>query len=71
MPESPPPCSQPSPRRWQVLVGPQGHLTCLPVGDPRRADRYRAFTPVAEFNRPLTPARAQAARAWAVWALDL
>jgi hypothetical protein len=54
-----------------VLVGPGGYLTCLPVGDPRRADRYRAFTVIAGFNRPLTRTRAEAAKAWAVWTLGL
>lgn len=55
-----------SSKRFEILGGPGGYLTCLPVGDPRRRDRYRHWTRLATVNRPLTPALADAAKGWAL-----
>ena len=59
-----------SQRRFLLLGGPAGYLTCLRAGDPRLADRYRAWTVLARINRPLSPRLAEAAKAWAVRTFD-
>lgn len=53
-----------SPKRFDVLGGPGGYLTCLPVGDARRHDRYRQWITLASVNRPLTMARADWCKGW-------
>lgn len=56
----------PSAKRFELLGGPGGCLTCLPVGDPRRGDRYRRWVRLAAVNRPLSPELAGAAKRWAL-----
>ena len=51
-----------SPKRFVVLGGPGGHLSCRPVGCPMLTDRYRRWQLLFAVNRPLTPARAHAAQ---------
>lgn len=58
-------------QRWGVLVGPRGDLTCLPVGDPRRKDRYRRWTEILRINRPMTRRLVHEAQLWAVQVLKL
>jgi hypothetical protein len=58
-----------SAKRFELLGGPGGYLTCLPVGHPRRGDRYRRWVRLATVNRPLSPERADAAKGWALRAL--
>jgi hypothetical protein len=55
-----------SAKRFELLGGPGGYLTCLPVGDPRRGDRYRAWVRLATVNRPLSPELADDAKGWAL-----
>lgn len=57
-------------KRFLLLAGLGGYLTCLPAGDPRLADRYRAWTVLARINRRLSPRLAEAAKAWAVRTFD-
>jgi hypothetical protein len=54
------------PSRFHVLGGPGGWLTCLPAGDPRQHDRYRSWVVLGTVTRPLTPQRAEQAKAWAL-----
>ena len=49
-------------RRFVVLGGPCGYLTCRPVDCPMIQDRYRAWQPLFTVNRPMTPALAEAAK---------
>lgn len=58
-------------RRFELLGGPGGYMTCLPVGDARRHDRYRRFVTLATINRPLTMARAEWAKGWALRTFEL
>ena len=53
---------QASPRRFVVIAGPGGYLSCRPVGCPMLRDRYRRWQPLFRVNRPLTPARVDAAQ---------
>lgn len=53
-----------SPARFEVLGGPGGMLTCLPIGDSRRTDRYRRWRTLARVNRPITPQLREALYGW-------
>jgi len=59
---SPHPHPAPSPRRFVVIGGPGGQLSCRPVGCPMLGDRYRRWQPLFRVNRPLTPAHVEAAQ---------
>lgn len=52
----------PSPRRFVVIGGPGGQLSCRPVGCPMLADRYGRWQRLFQVNRPLTPSRVAAAQ---------
>jgi hypothetical protein len=52
----------PSRKRFVVIGGPGGHLSCRPVGCPMLTDRYRRWQLLFRVNRPLTPARVDAAQ---------
>jgi hypothetical protein len=52
----------PSPKRFVVIGGPGGRLSCRPVGRPMLTDRYRRWQLLVRVNRPLTPARVDAAQ---------
>lgn len=58
-------------RRWELLGGPGGYLTALPVGDPRRTDRYRRWVTLLRVNRPIDPVAVRFAQGWALRAFDL
>jgi hypothetical protein len=60
-----------SDKRFELLGGPGGRMTCLPIGDARRNDRYRRWTRLLVVNRPLTMARADAAQRWALEVFDV
>jgi hypothetical protein len=49
-------------KRFVVLGGPRGYLTCRPAGCPMLSDRYARWQPLFTVNRPLTPAMADAAQ---------
>jgi hypothetical protein len=51
-----------SSRRFVVIGGPRGELSCRPVGCPMLSDRYRRWQPLFRVNRPITPARIAAAQ---------
>lgn len=55
-----------SQRRWELLGGPGGYLTALPVGDARRSDRYRRWVTLARVNRPMTRDLVREAQGWEV-----
>jgi hypothetical protein len=52
----------PSRKRFVVIGGPSGYLSCRPVGWPMLNDRYRRWQLLFRVNRPLTPARVDAAQ---------
>jgi len=52
----------PSRKRFVVIGGAGGYLSCLPVGCPMLNDRYRRWQLLFRVNRPLTPARVDAAQ---------
>lgn len=52
----------PSRKRFVVLGGPSGHLTCRPAGCPMLADQYRRWQQLFTVNRPLTWQLAEAAK---------
>ena len=58
-------------RRFVVLGGPRGYLTCRPAGCPMLTDRYRSWQPLFTVNRPLTPELAHAAQHAALRAFEL
>jgi hypothetical protein len=60
-----------SPKRFVIIGGPRGELSCRPVGCPMLADRYRRWQRLATVNRPLSPALADAGKAWALRAFVL
>ena len=43
-----------SPKRFVILGGPGGYLSCRPAGCPMIADRYRHWQRLGTVNRPLT-----------------
>jgi hypothetical protein len=45
----------PSPKRFVVIGGPRGELSCRPIGCPMLSDRYRNWQPLFHVNRPLSP----------------
>lgn len=45
----------PSPKRFVVIGGPRGELSCRPIGCPMLRDRYRNWQPLFHVNRPLSP----------------
>ena len=49
-------------KRFVVLGGPGGYLTCRPVGCPMIADQYRRWQPLFTVNRPLSMRLANAAK---------
>lgn len=51
-----------SKKRFVVLGGPGGALTCRPAGCPMISDRYKAWTVLFGVNRPLTRTLADAAK---------
>lgn len=55
-------------KRFHVLGGPGGYLTCVPVNSPFIQDggRYARWQRLITVNRPLTPRRADAAKVWAL-----
>lgn len=53
-------------KRFVLLGGPGGHLTCRPVGCPLIAGRYRQWQELARINRPLTTRLDQWAKGWAL-----
>lgn len=57
-----PPDHSPSPKRFVVLGGPGGRLSCRPVGCPMIGDRYRRWQVLFHVNRPLTTERVAAAQ---------
>ena len=57
---------RPSPKRFLLLGGPGGYLTCLPAGDSRLHDRYRQWMVLARVNRPLSQQLVHEAEMWAV-----
>lgn len=69
--ETSPPLGEPSQKRFLLLVGEGGYLTCLRAGDPRRQDRYKAWTILATIHRPLTPDLVRQAQLWAVRHYDV
>lgn len=52
----------PSPKRFVVIGGPGGWLSCRPVGCPMLTDRCRRWQPLFHVNRPLTPELVDAAQ---------
>jgi len=54
-------------KRFLLLGGPGGYLSCLPAGDPRLRDGfYRHWVVLMKVNRPLSPRLVHAAQMWAV-----
>jgi hypothetical protein len=49
-------------KRFVVLGGPGGYLTCRPAGCPMLRDRYARWQPLFSVNRPLTVAMVDAAQ---------
>lgn len=49
-------------KRFVVLGGPGGYLTCRPAGCPMITDRYRRWQRLFTVNRPLTQRTADAAK---------
>lgn len=58
-------------KRFLVLGGPRGYLTCRPAGCPMLADRYRGWQVLFKVNRPLTPALADQAKSAALRGWEL
>lgn len=58
-------------RRFLVLGGPGGYLTCLAAGDPELGDRYRRWQVLFQVRRPLTPELGRAARGAALRCFEL
>jgi hypothetical protein len=56
----------PSTKRFVLLRGPGGWLTCLPVGHHWRETRYGAWDEIARVNAPLDDITATAAKLWAL-----
>lgn len=53
-------------KRFVVLGGPGGYLSCRPAGCPMITDRYKRWQVLFTVNRPLTTARADAAKSAAL-----
>lgn len=49
-------------KRFIVLGGPGGYLTCRPAGCPMTADRYKGWQPLFKVNRRMTTALASEAK---------
>jgi hypothetical protein len=59
-----------SAKRFELLGGPGGYLSCLPMGDARRHDRYRCWSTLLRVNRPMTEALVDCAQRWALRTYD-
>jgi len=58
---------RPSRKRFLLLGGSGGYLSCLPAGDPRLQDSfYRRWVVLMNIHRPLSPRLVRAAQMWAV-----
>lgn len=53
---------RPSSKRFVVLGGPGGYLTCRPAGCPMLRDRYRGWVRLFTVNRPNEPRFTNAAK---------
>lgn len=62
---------QPSRKRFVVLGGPGGYLTCRPAGCPMIRDHYRTWQVLFTVNRPLTWQLAEAAKDEALRCFEL
>jgi len=57
---------RPRRKRFLLLEGPGGYLSCLPAGDPRLYDYYKNWVVLMKVNRPLSPRLVDAAQMCAV-----
>lgn len=55
--------------RLQLLASPR-EMTCLPLNDPRRDDRYRRLESIVTFNVPRRMSQRQAVDAAQRWAVQ-
>jgi hypothetical protein len=53
-------------KRFLVLGGPGGYLTCVAASNAALRARYATWTLLATVHRPLTMARASCAKGWAL-----
>ena len=58
-------------KRFVVLGGPGGYLTCRPTGCPMIADRYKRWQVLFTVNRPPTQAMVAAAQDAALRCFEL
>lgn len=58
-------------KRFLLIGGPKGYLSCLPAGDPRLHDYYRRWIVLIKVNRPLSISLCREAQRWAVYVFKL
>jgi hypothetical protein len=53
-------------RRFVVLLGPGGYITCVPANSSWRRSRYRNWIVLCVIHRPISPELVRQTQLWAV-----
>jgi len=53
-------------RRFVVMLGPGGYMTCVPANSPWRRSIYRNWIVLCAIHRPISPELVNQAKLWVV-----